>query len=102
MSAQPSMASISGRACSNFEFGTTRTSPRRKGGQEGGARRKDVLLRIFCHAYGDRVVLLLGGYDKGVAPSSRQQAKEIETARSRLRSFQLRLKRRKAGDRRRG
>lgn len=75
---------------------------RRKGGQEGGARRKDVLLRIFCHAYGDRVVLLLGGYDKGVAPSSRQQAKEIETARSRLRSFQLRLKRRKAGDRRRG
>ena len=47
-----------------------------------------VLLRAFCHAYGDRVILLLGGYDKGESPSSKRQQKEIETARKRLKAFQ--------------
>ena len=46
-----------------------------------------ILLRVFCHAYGDRIVLLLGGYDKGAAPGDRRQAKEIELARTRLREF---------------
>jgi hypothetical protein len=40
-----------------------------------------VLLRAFCHAYGNRIVLLLGGYDKGEKPSAKRQQKEIETAR---------------------
>lgn len=71
-----------------------------KEGRSGG--QGQVLLRIFCHAYGQRVVLLLGGYDKGVAPSKRRQDREIETARARLRSFKLRLKRQEAGKRRRG
>jgi len=44
----------------------------------------DVLLRVFCHAKGDRVILLLGGYDKGGDPSPRRQAREIEVARRRL------------------
>jgi hypothetical protein len=60
-----------------------------------------VLLRVFCHAHGDRVVLLLGGYDKGRDPSSRRQAREIKQARKRLRSFVLRQQRRKAAQRRR-
>lgn len=48
-----------------------------------------VLLRAFCHAYGNRIVLLLGGYDKGENPSAKRQQKEIETARKRLKAFQL-------------
>jgi hypothetical protein len=43
-----------------------------------------LLLRVFCHAYGNRIVLLLGGYDKGADPSPRRQDEEIAVARSRL------------------
>src|SRR5487761_211339 len=28
-------------------------------------RDRPLLARVFCHAYGNRVILLLGGYDKG-------------------------------------
>jgi len=41
-----------------------------------------LLLRVFCHAYGDRIVLLLHGYDKGVDPSDKRQAREIAEATS--------------------
>ena len=37
------------------------------------ARSERILLRVFCHAYGDRIVLLLGGYDKGADPSAKRQ-----------------------------
>jgi putative component of toxin-antitoxin plasmid stabilization module len=74
---------------------------RGKAGQDGVGKRTEVLLRIFCHAHGERIVMLLGGYDKGAAPSKRRQDREIEKARGRLRSFQLRLQRQRAGDRRR-
>jgi hypothetical protein len=74
---------------------------RGKAGQTANGKPVEVLLRIFCHAYGQRVILLLGGYDKGVAPAKRRQDREIETARARLRSFQLRLRRQRAGKRRR-
>lgn len=46
-----------------------------------------IVLRVFCHAYGDRKTLVLHGYDKGKSPSSRRQQREIETARSRLASW---------------
>lgn len=46
-----------------------------------------IVLRVFCHAYGDRKVLILHGYDKGKSPASRRQQQEIETARSRLASW---------------
>jgi hypothetical protein len=75
---------------------------RGKIGDGSPGRPVEVLLRIFCHAYGQRVVLLLGGYDKGAAPSKKRQDREIETARKRLRSFELRLQRQRAGVRRRG
>jgi phage-related protein len=61
-----------------------------------------VLLRVFCHAYGDKVVLLLGGYDKGTQSAARRQSREIETARGRLREFKLREQRLRAGRQRRG
>jgi hypothetical protein len=52
-----------------------------------------ILLRVFCHAYGDRIVLLLGGYDKGVDPSRTRQQREIAEARRRLAAFRLRTRR---------
>ncbi len=57
--------------------------------ETGGER---ILLRVFCHAYGDRIILLLGGYDKGADPSARRQQKEIEVARKRLVDFRKRRK----------
>lgn len=36
-----------------------------------------IFLRIFCHAYGDKIVLLLAGYDKGKDASRRRQDQEI-------------------------
>jgi len=75
-------------------LGRAKSDAKRKGSEQ-------VLLRIFCHAYGQRVVLLLGGYDKGSDASKRRQDREIERARARLRSFKLMLKRKEAGNRRR-
>jgi hypothetical protein len=49
-----------------------------------------ILLRVFCHAYGDRIVLLLGGYDKGADPSAKRQQNEIAIARKRLAYFKRR------------
>ncbi len=40
-----------------------------------------ALLRVFCHAAGDRVILLLGGYDKGKDAGRRRQDHEIKVAR---------------------
>jgi phage-related protein len=49
-----------------------------------------ILLRVFCHAYGDKIVLLLGGYDKGERPALRHQQAQIELAKARLRDWKLR------------
>ena len=43
-----------------------------------------ALLRVFCHAQGERVILLLGGYDKRKHPGRRRQDREILVARRRL------------------
>ena len=50
-------------------------------------RREKVLLRVFCHAYGQKVILLLGGYDKGGDPSKKRQQREIVRSRKRLAEF---------------
>lgn len=47
-------------------------------------REEGLLVRVLCHAYGDKLILLLGAYDKGRDPSPRRQETEIATARSRL------------------
>jgi hypothetical protein len=51
-----------------------------------------VLDQARCRAYGDRIVLLLGGYDKGADPSAKRQHQEIATARKRLAHFKRRSK----------
>lgn len=51
---------------------------------------EEILFRVFCHAYGNQMVLLLGGYDKAEDPSRRRQSKEIDEARARLRRWKAR------------
>ncbi len=49
-----------------------------------------ISLRVFCHAYGEKRILALHGYDKGEDPKGRRQQREIELARQRLRQWQAR------------
>ena len=56
-------------------------------------REGNLLLRAFCHAYGDRVILLLAVYDKSEDPSAKRQQKEMELARRRLKDWQQRHRR---------
>lgn len=74
-----------------FEFRIRHTSSEiaRMHGEpvEGGKPAEKVLLRVFCHAYGAKVVLLINGYDKGADPSERRQQREIALARKRLTRF---------------
>lgn len=46
--------------------------------------KRRVLIRVYCTFHGDRVVLLLGGYNKLRAPSRKQEQREIAAARSAL------------------
>ena len=59
----------------------------RRSVEEVGER---ILLRVFCHAYGNKVVLLLVGYDKGADSSARRQDDEIALARRRLADWRRR------------
>lgn len=52
-----------------------------------------MLVRIFCHAHGDKLVLLLGGYDKARDPSPKRQEAEIRLARTRLKRWTERQRR---------
>jgi hypothetical protein len=51
---------------------------------DGLPTQKKILLRLFVHFHGNKVVLLVHGYDKGSNDSPRQQGKEIQEARKRL------------------
>lgn len=53
-------------------------------------REPPLVARIFCHAYGNRLILLLAAYDKGRDPSARRQEREIGLARKRLTEWRLR------------
>jgi phage-related protein len=53
-------------------------------------REDGLLLRVFCHAYGNKIVLLLSGYDKGESPGERRQQREIGVARKRLKAWRQR------------
>jgi len=45
------------------------------------------LVRSTSHPYGQKVILLLGGYDKAKDPSPSRQQREIKTARGQLADF---------------
>jgi hypothetical protein len=53
-------------------------------------RVEQISLRVFCHAYGDKRILLLHGYDKEEDPKGRRQQREIAVARQRLRQWRSR------------
>jgi hypothetical protein len=50
----------------------------------------EVLLRVFCHAHGRKLILLLAGYDKGKQPSIKRQNAEIKRAKQRLARWKAR------------
>jgi hypothetical protein len=54
---------------------------------------EDIVLRVYCHAFGSKVILLLAGYDKGKAPSEQREQREIRLAETRLKDFQDRTSR---------
>ena len=55
-------------------------------------RSERILLRVLCHAHGDRLILLLGGYDKGADPSRTRQQREIAESRRRLADYRRRVR----------
>ncbi len=71
-----------------------RSRKRDEGGDPGR-----ILLRVFCHAHGNRIVLLLGGYDKADHTSHSYQQAQIELARKRLKSWRERERSRPASGR---
>lgn len=58
---------------------------------------RKVLLRVFFTVEGERVVLLLCGYDKGADPSPRRQDREIDRARKLLGEHKAAERRRSKG-----
>ncbi len=56
---------------------------------QAGAAEEKILIRVFCHAYGDQVILLLAGYDKLAQPSKSHQNEQIKLARKRLAAWKL-------------
>ncbi len=68
----------------------------------GTAPTEPVLLRVFVHFYGNRVVLLLSGYDKGEDPSEKRQERAIKAARKALRAWRQQQDRQRARQRRQG
>lgn len=87
-----------------FEFRVRHTAAEiRRMFSDGASEHRDsgkVLLRVFCHAYGAKIVLLLNGYDKGTDPSEKRQRNEIALARRRLTEFKQRQARDRAARRR--
>lgn len=54
---------------------------------------EDVKLRVFFAARGEKLLLVLSGYDKGVNDKDKRQQEEIKEARKYLREYDERLKR---------
>ena len=52
-----------------------------------------ALFRVFFHPHGNRLLLLLGAYDKAKHPSTTYQGKQIKLARKRLAQWQARRQR---------
>jgi hypothetical protein len=82
-----------GRSCSSRGSGC---AARRSGSSSAGGlfefrlREENLLLRVFCHAHGSQIVLLLSGYDMGEDPGGRRRQREIAEARKRLAAWRQR------------
>jgi hypothetical protein len=60
-----------------------------------GAGAGEILLRIFVAFHGNKICLLLAGYDKKADPSEKRQNREITVARKRLTEWKERERREK-------
>ena len=58
-----------------------------------GWLKKRILVRIYCTFYGDKIVLLLGGFNKLRHPSPKQEQKEIKAARAALNHWRMERRR---------
>lgn len=71
-----------------FEFRIDRDAEEilRKAGKEPKPESEEakILLRVFFHAHGKKLILLLAGYDKAEHPSKPHQNTQIEAARKLL------------------
>jgi hypothetical protein len=61
-----------------------------------------ILLRLFFHPYGNKLLLLLCGYDKGERPSKAHQQRQIDEARGMLSRWKAREEAKTATPRRPG
>jgi len=85
-----------GEGLHEFRVRHTEAEIARMFGGEGAAtagQPEKVLLRVFVHFQGAKIVLLLGGYDKGDDPKPRRQQREIAEARKLLAEFKERQRR---------
>jgi hypothetical protein len=73
--------------------GAPPSGPQRQEPTRAGASEK-ILLRVFCYAHGEKLILLLAGYDKAKDPSPKRQEMEIRLARKRLEEWRHRRTRR--------
>jgi hypothetical protein len=64
--------------------------------------RGKILLRLFFHPHGNKLLLLLSGYDKGARPSKTHQKEQIDEARKMLNRWKDRVKAKVAAARRPG
>lgn len=75
---------MTGRQVVNLEAEIHRISQHEARIRLGIDASQDVLLRVFFHPHGDKLLLLLGGYDKGEDPNAKRQQAEIRLALGRL------------------
>jgi hypothetical protein len=77
-----------------FEFRLRQDLRSPAGAREEAGR---IILLVLCRAHGDRLLLLVGGYDNGEHPSPRRQSTKVALARARLKDWQVRLGRDQRG-----
>jgi hypothetical protein len=79
-----------------YEFRLDQTAEQilRRSGKQPKPERGEgkILLRLFFHPHGRRILLLLAGYDKAERPSKGHQQEQIDTARSMLNRWRQRAK----------
>jgi len=61
-----------------------------------------ILLRVFFHVHGQKIIMLLEGYDKGASPGKKTQQTKIENADKRLQHWKARQARAAKRERRDG
>ncbi len=84
-------AKVAAEAVADGDPDGVETSAKERKGKRAKKAPDRLVLRAFCNLRpGGKIVLILGGYDKGEDPGERRQQREIEAARKRLVELQQR------------